>query len=69
MFVQCKEKGGLEKVKVQEGRVKHQALTNEQAVSIARLMMELEDKMKKPQDFEWGIENGTPPLSQALPLS
>ena len=59
MFVQCKEEGGLEKVAVQDVMVKKQALTNEQAVTIARLMMELEDKMKKPQDFEWGIENGT----------
>ena len=57
MFVQCKS-GGLEKVKVADSSVDERALTSEQAVTIAQLMMELEQKMKRPQDFEWGIQDG-----------
>lgn len=52
------ESGGLIKVSVESERVKERALTDEQAQTIAKLMIELEKKTGKPQDFEWGIENG-----------
>lgn len=56
-FVQSEE-GGVVKVKVQEELVKSPALSDAQAVEIARLLIKLEEEMTKPQDFEWGIENG-----------
>ena len=59
MFVQS-EDGGVEKVKVEEEeRVKGRSLSDEQAKTIAQLMIKLEEKMETPQDFEWGIEKGT----------
>jgi pyruvate,water dikinase len=57
-FIQSSE-GGVMKVKVQEDIVKSPALSDEQAVEIAKLLMELEEAMTKPQDFEWGIEKGS----------
>ena len=56
-FVQAKE-GGVEKVAVSLERQKERTLTDEQARNISRLMIALEEKMGKPQDFEWGMENG-----------
>ena len=56
-FVQSEE-GGVTKVKVQEDLVKSPALSDDQAVEIAKLLVELEEEMTKPQDFEWAIENG-----------
>ena len=56
-FIQSDE-GGVVKVKVQDELVKSPALSDDQAVEIARLLVDLEDEMTKPQDFEWGIENG-----------
>ena len=57
MFVQC-ESGGVRREGVDEGRRKSAALTDEQAVTVARLLVELEEALGTPQDFEWGIENG-----------
>jgi pyruvate,water dikinase len=56
-FIQSEE-GGVTKVNVQEDIVKSPALSDNQAVEIAKLLMELEEEMTKPQDFEWGIEKG-----------
>ena len=56
-FIQSEE-GGVTKVKVQEDLVKNPTLTDDQAVEIAKLLMELEEEMTKPQDFEWAIEKG-----------
>ena len=57
MFVQG-EGGGVRKVAVMDGRQKEAALSEEQAVAIARLMVALEDRMGTPQDFEWAYEKG-----------
>lgn len=57
MFVQSEE-GGLKRVKVSEERQKARVLTDEQATCISEVITELEKKMGKPQDFEWGIEDG-----------
>ena len=57
MFVQG-EGGGVRKVAVVDGRQKEAALSEEQAVAIARLMVTLEDRMGTPQDFEWAYEKG-----------
>ena len=58
MFIQCAE-GGLTKVKIEEEEViKGRCLTDQQAQTIAQLMIKLEKKMDAPQDFEWGIEKG-----------
>jgi phosphoenolpyruvate synthase/pyruvate phosphate dikinase len=57
-FIQSEE-GGVTKVKVQEDLVKNPTLSDDQAVEIAKLLMELEEEMTKPQDFEWGIEKGS----------
>ena len=56
-FVQNNE-GGVMKVKVEEELVKSPALSSDQAVEIARLLIALEEEMTKPQDFEWAIEKG-----------
>lgn len=59
MFVQGEgEGGGVRKVAVMEGRQKEAALSEEQAVAIARLMVALEERMGTPQDFEWAYEKG-----------
>ena len=57
MFVQS-EGGGVRKVEVEEERRKSSALSDDQAVTIARLLKELENELGTPQDFEWGIEKG-----------
>ena len=56
-FIQSEE-GGVVKVKVQEDFIKSPALSDDQALEIAKLLMELEEEMTKPQDFEWAIEKG-----------
>ena len=56
-FIQSEE-GGVTKVKVQEDLTKSPALSDDQAVEIAKLLIELEEEMTKPQDFEWAIEKG-----------
>ena len=38
--------------------MKSPALSDDQAVEIAKLLVELEEEMSKPQDFEWAIEKG-----------
>ena len=58
-MIQNDEIGGLMKVAVvPQEKAKERALSDEQAQNIARLMIQLEAEMGKPQDFEWGIENG-----------
>lgn len=49
----------MEKVKVEQDKVKERTLSDVQVRDIARLMIQLEDSMRKPQDFEWAIEKGT----------
>ena len=57
-LVQDKKEGGLVKEKVKEDKVKARSLSDEEARKIAQLMIQLEDDVGKPQDFEWGIEKG-----------
>ena len=52
------EEGGVKKVEVEEGRVKEPALSDAAAVEIAKLLISLEEGFGKPQDFEWGMEDG-----------
>ena len=52
------ERGGVRKVTVEEGRVKEPALSEAAAVEIAKLLISLEEAFGKPQDFEWGMEEG-----------
>ena len=52
------EGGGVRKVDVEEGRVKEPALSDAAAVEIAKLLISLEEGFGKPQDFEWGMEDG-----------
>jgi pyruvate,water dikinase len=68
MMVQDKDGGGVIKVGVNPERVKERALTDDEARKIARLMINLELKMEKPQDFEWAIENGQLYCLQARPI-
>ena len=56
-FVQC-ESGGVRRESVGEEEQKAAALTDEQAVTISKLLMELEEAFGSPQDYEWGIEEG-----------
>ena len=52
------EGGGVRKVDVEEGRDKEPALSDTAAVEIAKLLISLEEGFGKPQDFEWGMEDG-----------
>ena len=57
MFVRS-EGGGVRREEVEEEKGKSAALTDEQAGEIARVLVRLEEAMGRPQDFEWGIEEG-----------
>lgn len=57
MFVQC-EGGGVRSEAVEEAKQKLTTLTDDQAIEIGRLLVDLEEAFGTPQDFEWGIENG-----------
>lgn len=57
-FVASSE-GGLRQEEVEEERRNTAALSHDQAVAIAKLLVDLEDAFGTPLDFEWGIENGT----------
>ena len=57
-FVQCEEEGGVKKVSVEAGQRGVASLTQEQAVSVARLLVGMEGKFGRPQDFEWAMEAG-----------
>ena len=41
-----------------ETEQKTSCLTDDQAKMIATLLVDLEEKNGKPQDFEWAFENG-----------
>ena len=59
MFVQADEEGGgVKKVAVAKGTEKEAALSEDQVIAIGRLMVDLEVKMGRPQDFEWAYEKG-----------
>ena len=53
------EGGGVRTVDVEEGRAKEPALGDAAAIEIAKLLISLEEGFGKPQDFEWGMEDGT----------
>ena len=57
MFIQA-DGGGLKKVSVPEEKHKQPALSEGQAAAIGRLLKALEERLGKPQDFEWAYENG-----------
>ena len=50
--------GGVRTVNVEEGKVKEPSLSDAAAVEIAKLLISLEEGFGKPQDFEWGMEDG-----------
>ena len=52
------EGGGVRTVNVEEGKVKEPSLSDAAAVEIAKLLISLEEGFGKPQDFEWGMEDG-----------
>ncbi|XP_064399663.1 rifampicin phosphotransferase-like isoform X2 [Halichondria panicea] len=60
--------GGLRRESVEEGQQKTAALTDEQAVAIAKLLVDLEDAFGTPLDFEWGIEKAELYSLQARPI-
>ncbi len=64
-LVQSSE-GGVVGVAVEEGDRKRAVLGEDQAVSIAVLLVRLEEEMGRPQDFEWAIEAGEKLLSFAV---
>ena len=49
---------GVRRVEVEQERVKQPALSEAEAVEIAKLLISLEEGFGKPQDFEWGMEKG-----------
>ena len=49
---------GVRTVNVEEGKVKEPSLSDAAAVEIAKLLISLEEGFGKPQDFEWGMEDG-----------
>ncbi|XP_065909543.1 rifampicin phosphotransferase-like isoform X2 [Dysidea avara] len=62
------ESGGLKKVSVPETDQKASCLTDDQAQMIAKLLVDLEEKNGKPQDFEWAFEDGQLYCLQARPI-
>ncbi|CAI8037287.1 Prodigiosin synthesizing transferase PigC [Geodia barretti] len=62
------EGGGVRTVDVEEGRVKEPSLSDAAAVEIAKLLISLEEGFGKPQDFEWGMEDGKLYCLQARPI-
>lgn len=67
-LIQDKKEGGLVKEKVEENKVKVRSLSDDEAKKIAQLMIQLEDNVGTPQDFEWGIEKGQLYCLQARPI-
>lgn len=56
-FVAAPE-GGLKCKDVEKNRQNIPALSDQEAVEIARLLVDLESAFGTPLDFEWGIEDG-----------
>ena len=67
MMVQAEE-GGVVKVKVADGYQKQPAISDEMAQNIAQMLIALEEKLGKPQDFEWGVEGGVLYCLQTRPI-
>jgi phosphohistidine swiveling domain-containing protein len=64
-----KADGGLVKAAVAPELRKMPSLTDAQVQAIARLALELEQKLGSPQDCEWAIENGELQLVQTRPIT
>ena len=58
MMVRGEGGEGVRKVMVEEEKVKEPALSDAVAVEIAKLLISVEKGFGKPQDFEWGMEEG-----------
>ena len=56
-LVQC-EGGGVKSEEVTGERVKKATLSDAAAVQIAKVLLVLEERFGKPQDFEWAMEEG-----------
>ena len=54
----CDGNCAIIKILVPEEDQKSSTLTDDQACMIAKLLIDLEEKNGKPQDFEWGFEDG-----------
>ena len=63
------ENGGLKKITVKESMRNVSSLSEEKLRELSRTVIELENKMEKPQDCEWGIENNVLYLLQTRPIT
>jgi pyruvate,water dikinase len=61
--------GGTETQQLPAARAKEPALSDEQAVGLARLACQLEDLWSAPQDIEWAIAGGEIYLLQSRPIT
>ena len=59
---------GLERKPVPEALRKEPALTNDQAIAVARMTLTAEDALGCPQDTEWAFEQGQLYVVQARPI-
>jgi pyruvate,water dikinase len=67
MMVQA-EVGGVVKVGVPKGYEKEASISDDTAVELAKLLIEVERKMGSPQDFEWAVEGGVLYCLQTRPI-
>ena len=63
------ESGGLKKVTVDPSKIKSASLTDAEVKKIADITMDLEDKLGKPQDCEWGFEGDKLYFLQTRPIT
>jgi len=63
------KKGGLIHKKVPKKKQKEQCLTEYELLQLYRLALKLEDHYKRPQDFEWAVEDGKAYLVQTRPIT
>jgi rifampicin phosphotransferase len=60
---------GTRELHVDGAAATHAALTDAQAIAIARLAVEIEEHFGWPQDIEWALAKGVPVLLQSRPIT
>lgn len=64
-----REANGIKEVSVAAKKKAEQKLTNEQIKEISKICIQIEKHYKKPQDIEWGLENGKFYILQSRPIT
>ena len=61
--------GGAKEVAIDESSRQQASLTDDQAISVARLAAEIEEMEKRPVDVEWAIFDGNVYILQSRPIT